>query len=96
MEYNSNSVKKEISDHIPDQRSGAAGGPVLSSHSLYSTQMFFFWRACQMKSTLAILAEKCYLIKVHVTFYEQSYIMHGKRWVCALQCCSHRRLYIII
>jgi len=42
----------------------------VSTHSLYSTQMFFFWRACQMKSTLAILAEKSHLIKVQVTFYE--------------------------
>jgi hypothetical protein len=48
--------KKIICDHIPDQRSGAAGEPVLPSHSLYSTQMFFVLRACQMKSTLAILA----------------------------------------
>jgi hypothetical protein len=69
MKYNSHRLKKIISDHIPDQRSGAAGGPVLSSDSLYSTQIFFFWKACQMKNTLAILAERCHLIQVQVTFY---------------------------
>jgi hypothetical protein len=64
MDYNLDCFKKKkISAHIPDQRSGAAGGPVLSSHSLYSTQMFFFWRA------LDILAEKCHLIQVQFTFY---------------------------